>query len=55
MNETSQTSIYYMGYKDIAKQRARGYYAENKEKIKETQREKYKNLSLEEKEKLVEK
>ena len=55
MNETSQTSVYYMRYKDIAKQGARGYHAKNKEKIKESQREKYKTLSLEEKKKLVEK
>ena len=55
MNETSQNSTYYMRYKDIAKQKAREYYAKNKEKIKESQREKYKNLSFEEKKKLVQK
>ena len=44
---------YYMRYKDIAKQKAREYYAKNKEKIKELQREKYKKLSSEEKKNLV--
>ena len=53
MVETSQNTTYYMRYKDIAKQRAREYYAKNKEKIKELQREKYKNLSSEEKKNLV--
>ena len=55
MNKTSQNSTSYMRYKDIAKQRARERYAKNKEKIKESQREWYKNLSFEEKKKLVEK
>ena len=53
MVETSQNTTYYMRYKDIAKQKAREYYAKNKEKIKELQREKYKNLSSEEKKNLV--
>ena len=34
MDERSQNSTYYMRYKDIAKQKAREYYAKNKEKIK---------------------
>ena len=55
MNKTSQNSTCYIRYKDIAKQRARECYAKNKEKIKESQRERYKNLSFEEKKKLVEK
>ena len=55
MDERSQNSTYYLRYKDIAKQKAREYCAKNKEKINETQREKYKNLSFEEKKKLVEK
>ena len=44
---------YYMRYKDTAKQKAREYYAKNKEKIKELQRVKYKKLSSEEKKNVV--
>ena len=39
----------YMRYQEIAKQHAKDYYAGNKEKIKDMQREKYKKLSNEEK------
>ena len=53
MNETNQNSTYYMRYKDIGKQKAKEYCKLNKEKIKESQREKYKNLSSEKKKKLV--
>ena len=53
MAETNQNTTYYMRYRDIAKQKAREYYAKNKEKIKELQRKKYKNLSSEEKKNLV--
>ena len=53
MNDACTNSTYYMRYRNIAKQKAREYYAKNKEKIKELQREKYKNLSLEEKKNLV--
>ena len=53
MNETSQNSTYYIRYKDIVKQKAKEYYKLNKENIKEFQREKCKNLSPEEKKKLV--
>ena len=55
MNETSQNSTYYMRYTGIIKQNAREYHGKNKEKIKESQREKYKNISTEEKKKLIEK
>ena len=34
MPETSQNTIYYMRYRDIAIQKAREYYAKNKETIK---------------------
>ena len=44
-----------MRYKEIAKQKDREYYAKNKEKIKVSQRVKYKNMSTEDKKKLVEK
>ena len=53
MNEISQNLTYYMRYRDIEKQRAREYYVKNIEKIQESQREKYKNLSSEEKKNLV--
>ena len=53
MAETNQNTTYYMRYRNIAKQKAREYYAKNKEKIKELQRKKYKNLSSEEKKNLV--
>ena len=44
-----------MRYRDIARQRAKEYYAKNKEKIKEMQREKYKSLSIGEKKNLASK
>ena len=53
MNEISQNLTYYMRYRDIEKQRAREYYVKNIEKIQESQRQKYKNLSSEEKKNLV--
>ena len=53
MNEISQNLTYYMRYRDIEKQRAREYYVKNIEKMQESQREKYKNLSSEEKKNLV--
>ena len=56
MNVTSENSTYYMRCKDIIKQKkTTEYYAKNKEKIKESQREKYKNISTEENKKLIEK
>ena len=55
MNETSQNATYYMRYKDIINQKAGEYSAKNKEKIKESQRKKYKNMSSEERKKLIEK
>ena len=55
MNETSQNSTYYMRYTGIINQNAREYHGKNKEKIKESQREKYKNISTEEKKKFIEK
>ena len=33
MNETNQNLTNYMRYRDIAKQKAKEYYANNKEKI----------------------
>ena len=53
MNEISQNLTYYMRYRDIEKQRAREYHVKNIEKMQESQREKYKNLSSEEKKNLV--
>ena len=44
-----------MRQRDIAKQRAKEYYAKTKEKIKEMQREKYKILSIGENKNLVSK
>ena len=55
MNESTQKSTFYVRYKEISKQKAREYYAKNKEKIKVSQKEKYKNMSTEDKKKLVEK
>ena len=55
MNQSTQKSTYCMRYKEIAKQKDRVYYAKNKEKIKVSQRVKYKNMSTEDKKKLVEK
>ena len=55
MNETSQNATYYMRYKDIINQKAGEYYAKNKENIKESQREKYKNMGTAENKKLIEK
>ena len=50
-----ENTSYYVKYQDIAKQRAKEYYAKNKEKIKEIQREKCKSLSIEEKKTLISK
>ena len=47
MTVTGQDIYSYVRYKGIGKQKAREYYAKNKEKIKESQREKYKILSSE--------
>ena len=55
MNESTQKSTYYTRYIEIAEQKGRECYAKNKEKIKVSQREKYKNMSTEDKKKLVEK
>ena len=55
MNQSTQKSTFYVRYKEISKQKAREYYAKNKEKIKVSQKEKYKNMSTEDKKKLVEK
>ena len=55
MVEFTQNSPQYIRYKDIVLQRAKEYREENKERIKENQRSRYKNLSQEEKIKLVEK
>ena len=49
MSETTQNSPQYIKYKDIAKQRAKQYNKKSKEKIKEYARNRYKNLSQEEK------
>ena len=49
MAETSQNSTYYIRYKVIVSQRAKEYREKNKEKIKEYQKNRYKNLSQEEK------
>ena len=55
MSETTQNSPQYIKYKDIATQRAKEYNKKkNKEKIKEYARNRYKTLSQEEKNKLVE-
>ena len=47
MTVTGQDIYSYVRHKGIGKQKAREYYAKNKEKIKESQREKYKILSSE--------
>ena len=53
MSETCENTSHCIRYKDIIKRKAREYYAKNKDKIKESQREKYENLSSEEKKNLV--
>ena len=53
MTVTSQDTSSYVRYKNITKQKVREHYAKNKEKIKESPREKYKNLSSEMKKNLV--
>ena len=55
MVEFTQNSQQYIRYRDIVLQRAKEYREKNKEKIKENQRIRYKSLSQEEKNKLVEK
>ena len=41
----------YIPYKEIVKQKVRGYYYKNKERIQEQAKNKYKSLSPEEKKK----
>ena len=55
MVELTQNFVHYVRYKDIVLQRAKEYREKNKEKLKEYHRNRYKNLSSEEKTKLVEK
>ena len=43
MVESEQNLTHHIRYREVVKQRSREYYAKNKEKIKEKQREKYKN------------
>ena len=55
MDETCQNSVYYIRYKDIVLQKATEWREKNEGKIKEYQKNRYKNLSHKEKSKLVEK
>ena len=55
MNELTQNSVQYIRYKDIVSQRSKKYREDNKEKIKEYQRNRYKSLTQEEKKRLAEK
>ena len=48
-----QNIKYQIRYKDIVKERARAYYETNKDKMKEKQRENYKQLSDDERKSLV--
>ena len=50
-----QNSVQFIRYRDIALQRSKKYWEDNKEKLKEYQRNKYRNLSQEEKKRRVEK
>ena len=54
MEEVSQNLPQYIRYKDIVAKRARQYYRNNKEKRREYQRNRYANMSQEQKIKLVE-
>ena len=49
MSETAQNSPRYIRYRDIVLQRVKEYNKKNKGKIKEYARNRYKNLSQEEK------
>ena len=53
MQEPVQSLTQYKKYQNIAKERARAYYAMNKDKIKEKQREKYKQMTPDERKNLV--
>ena len=55
MVELSQNFVQHVRYKDIVLQRAKEYREKDKEKLKEYHKNRYKNLSSEEKIKLVEK
>ena len=44
MAERSQDSVYYIRHKDIVLQKAEEYREKNKEKLKEYQQNRYKNL-----------
>ena len=54
MEEVSQNPPQYIRYKDIVAERAIQYYHNNKEKRREYQRNRYANMSQEQKIKLVE-
>ena len=54
MNGTTQSSPQYIRYKDIVLQKAKDYYEKNKQKRKEYGRNRYQNLTQEQKNKLVE-
>ena len=54
MNGTTQNSPQYIRYKDIVLQKAKDYYEKNKQKRKEYGRNRYQNLTQEQKNKLVE-
>ena len=49
MEEVSQNPPQYIRYKDIVAERARQYYHNNKEKRREYQRNRYANMSQEQK------
>ena len=53
MAEPTQNLRYYMRYQDIVKVRNRAYYAKNKDKINEKKREKYKQMTPNERKNLV--
>ena len=55
MVELTQNFVHYVRCKDIVLQRAKEYREKNKEKLKEYHRNRYKNVSCEEKIKLVKK
>ena len=55
MAELPQNFVHYVRYKDIVLQRAKEYREKNKENIKDYHKNRCKNLSSEEKIKLVEK
>ena len=51
MAELTQNFVHYVRYKDIVLQRAKKYREKNKEKLEEYHKNRYKNLSSEEKKK----